>query len=112
MKFVYASSKKPKITIDFTQWDKGEPSNSKGKVSTKNNCVEVKEGKWRASKGAKSKRYVCEMPPDEKQEFWDSVPIKPAAESLKAYIFQKFLQTVPAKDLNEPAPQVPSSNSK
>ena len=88
MNFVYASRKNKKITINFTNWDKGFPY----KNNPSDNCVQVRHGRWKDKRCAGKKRYVCEMPPDERQEFWDSVPIKHEADSVKAYIFQKFMQ--------------------
>ena len=78
---MYRSSGKTKVR--YTNWAKNEPSTD--------DCVEIKNKKWSSSKCAKKRQYVCEIPSDEVQAFWDSAPLQDAADSLKAYVFQKFL---------------------
>lgn len=105
MNFVYRSSGKTKVS--YTNWAKNEPS----KETSTDDCVEIKNKKWSASKCAKKRQYVCEIPSDEVQAFWDSAPLQDAADSLKAYVFQKFMQTIPERDSDQSTTQVQSSNS-
>ena len=101
---MYRSSGKTKVS--YTNWAKNEPS-----TDDTDDCVEIKNKKWSASKCTKKRQYVCEIPSDEVQAFWDSAPIQDAADSLKAYVFQKFMQTVPEKDSDQSTTQVQPSNS-
>ena len=57
------------------------------------------------------RQYVCEIPSDNVQAFWDSAPLQDAADSLKAYVFQKFMQTIPEKDSDQSTTLVQPSNS-
>ena len=98
---MYRSSGKTKVS--YTNWAKNEPSTD--------DCVEIKNKKWSASKCTKKRQYVCEIPSDEVQAFWDSAPIQDAADSLKAYVFQKFMQTIPEKESDQSTTQVQPSNS-
>ena len=101
---MYRSSGKTKVS--YTNWAKNEPS-----TDDTDDCVEIKNKKWSASKCTKKRQYVCEIPSDEVQAFWDSAPIQDAADSLKAYVFQKFMQTIPEKDSDQSTTQVQPSNS-
>jgi len=103
-KFVYRSSGKTKVS--YTNWAKNEPS----KETSTDDCVEIKNKKWSASKCAKKRQYVCEIPSDNVQAFWDSAPLQDAADSLKAYVFQKFMQTIPEKDSDQSTTLVQPSN--
>ena len=105
MNFVYRSSGKTKV--GYTNWAKNEPS----KETSTDDCVEIKNKKWSASKCTKKRQYVCEIPSDKVQAFWDSAPIQDAVDSLKAYVFQKFMQTIPEKDSDQSTTLVQPSNS-
>lgn len=85
--YVYDSSND---VIDFNKWASGEPSGDE----SENNCVRVQNGLWYSitCKGNKA-YYVCEIPPQEYQEFWDAAPINYKEMSINFNVYSKLIQS-------------------
>ena len=106
---MYQSDKNTKIS--FSKWKQGEPKKKSSK--SKDDCVQVKRGEWSDSPCKPKRLYVCEIPSEDYQEFWDSPALNPTieTESLKSYIFQKFMTYAPPKESSDPTIQTESSKS-
>ena len=93
MDFVYASRGE---SINYSQWDaeNGQPN----KDNKRANCVQVQNhsGDWGDIDCRAKRNYVCEIPSNVPQLFWDGsdgLPINLKAEAVKRYIMDKFLSS-------------------
>ena len=97
----------------FSQWDtqRGEPN----KDMQNANCVQVQNhnGAWGDINCRAKRKYVCEIPSETHQPFWDEIKESTTdlkAEALRAYIFEKYLQIFPQRTTCSDVPEEVASS--
>ena len=97
----------------FSQWDtqRGEPN----KDMQNANCVQVQNhnGAWGDINCRAKRKFVCEIPSETHQPFWDDIKESTTdlkAEALRAYIFEKYLQLFPQRTTCSDVPEEVASS--